>query len=93
MGIRISVEVIFGNRDVQEDDLRRAENAALAVIDGSGKTVQDIYAEYKRQWCEFDDYARMTGDALTWVIAEKSANIALTRGWRNPGAAGCAISA
>jgi hypothetical protein len=89
MSIRINIE--FGNSSVQTDDISRAERAAEAVI-GTRDAAQ-IYAEYQRQWLEFDDEAPMTGDALLWIEATKAADLALTKGWHNPGGASCSISA
>ena len=91
MGIRISVEICFGNRDVTDDDIRRAEDAALTVL--TGRDIDSVYAEFKRQWAEFDDYSLLTGDARLWVDAERAANAALTEGWANPGNALCGLRA
>ena len=93
MGIRISVEICSGNRDVTDDDIRRAEDAALRILDRSGRSVEEIYAEFRRQWEEFDDYSLLTGDARLWVDAERAANAALTEGWANPGNALCGLRA
>ncbi len=91
MGTRISVNINHGNSSVHADDIERAEKAALEVL--AGRDVDVVFAEFKRQWLEFDDYDLLTGDARLWVDAEQAANVALTLGWHNPNGAGCSISA
>ena len=89
----LKIDIVEGNSEVTSDDLQRAEDAALRVLDRSGCSVEEIYAEFKRQWAEFDDYTLLTGLARVWVEAEESARVELTAGWRNPGEVGCYISA
>jgi hypothetical protein len=89
MGIHINVD--FGNSSVQADDIDRAERAALGIL--AGRNVDEVHAEYQRQWLEFDDEAPMTGDALLWIEARNAADAALTEGWHNPNGASCSISA
>ena len=91
MGIRISVEICSGNRDVTDDDIRRAEDAALRILDRSGRSVGEIYAEFRRQWAEVDDYRQLTEDGLRWLVAENAANNALRKGWHGPHIGMCHI--
>lgn len=104
MGTQITIDVIFGTSDVEQDDLDRAETAALAVIAASGSTVDQVRAEFVRQWAwletddaeEFgrcQDYKDLDGLALVWVKADVAANDALTEGWHNRARAMCAIAA
>jgi hypothetical protein len=65
--------------------------AAQKVLDDSGVKYAEAEAEYMRQWAEYDDEALMTGTALIWIEACKSADIALTEGWCNPNGAFCKI--
>ncbi len=90
MTMQIRIEITHGNSSVQEDDLDRAEAAALEVL--GNRDIEAVYREFQRQWDVFDSYDEMTGDAALWVEAEKAANVALTKGWHNPNGAGCGIS-
>lgn len=89
----LSVNVIAGSNEITEQDKDRAANAAVAVLDAAKTTISDAFAEYARQWEEFDDEAPMTGLARIWADAQAAANRALTEGWHNPAAASCGISA
>ena len=79
----LKIDIVEGNSEVTSDDLHRAEDAALTVL--IGRDINSVYAEFQRQWAEFDDYSLLTGDARLWVNAERAANEALTAGWANPG--------
>lgn len=93
MGTQISLEIIFGGSQVDDDDRERAENAALAVIAAAGTTPEAAYAEYIRQIGEVDDYEAMAGLARVWTDAEAAADCALTEAWARPGGASCTIHA
>ena len=90
MNMKIRIEITHGNSSVQEDDLDRAEAAALEVL--GNRDIEAVYREFQRQWELFDNYYETTGDAALWVEAEKASNVALTEGWHNPNGAGCGIS-
>ena len=87
----LKIDIVEGNSEVTSDDLQRAEDAALTVL--TGRDIDSVYAEFKRQWEKFDDYFLLTGDARLWVDAERAANAALTEGWANPGNALCGLRA
>ena len=87
----LAIDIISGNSEVDDDDRQRAETAALKVLEG--RDPDEVFAEFKRQWAEFDDYSLLTGDARLWVDAERAANAALTEGWANPGNALCGLRA
>lgn len=87
----ISINVISGRAD--QEDLDRAAAAAVAALDEAGVHAADAYAEFQRQWAEFDDYEPMTGLARVWVNAEQAADLALTAGWARPDGASCSITA
>jgi len=98
----LSVNMIVGRAD--DDDKDRARQAAVAVLDAAGVTIQDAYAEFTRQWealgtdeaadaGRYQDYDNLTGLARIWVEAERAADLALTAGWANPDGASCGISA
>lgn len=89
----ITVEMIDGSRFAGDDDRERAKVAAYQFIADAGLTVPEAFAEFKRQWEQFDDYAPMTGAARVWIDAEAAANEALTAGWARPEGASCSISA
>ena len=93
MGTQISLQIIYGSAQVDDDDRERAENAALAVIAAAGTTPEAAYAEFVRQMGEFDDYDAMTGLARVWADAEAAADLALTETWARPGGAWCTIYA
>lgn len=93
MGTQISIDIAHGGSNVDADDIHRAETAALAVIAEAGTTPAAAYAEFQRQWAEFDDYELLTGIAAVWVDAERAADCALTEGWANPDGAHCYITA
>ena len=93
MTTRISIDVLYGNASVADEDRERAENAALAVLASAGVSPAVAAAEYRRQWLEFDDRDKMTGHAALWIVAERAADVALTEGWANPGGASCVLSA
>ncbi len=90
MTTQISINVILGNSSVDQDDLNRAEAAAIAVLADTVPTV--AYEEYQKQFVELDDIEGMTGLAALWKKAESAANIALTEGWHNPNGGACTIS-
>ena len=87
----LAIDIISGNSEVDDDDRQRAEAAALKVL--AGREPEEVFAEFKRQWQEFDDYSLLTGDARLWAEAEMAANAALTEGWANPGNALCGLRA
>lgn len=87
----ISVNIIYGSF-VDETDRDRARAAAEKILSDAGLSADSIFAEFQRQWLEFDDYDLMHGTALAWVKAEQAANIALTSGWSDPDGAHCSIS-
>jgi len=90
----IAIEWNYGRPNTGADqDEARAATAAEAILDNAGVKYNEAEAEYQRQWLEFDDESPMTGHALTWVEARKSADIALTEGWHNTDGASCAIMA
>lgn len=91
---RISIEWISG-RPVggAEDDEERAIAAAEAVLDAAGADYAEAEATYRIQWLEYEDELKMTGLAALWIEAREAADIALTAGWNNPGAAYCDIRA
>ncbi|MEM6670545.1 MAG: hypothetical protein AAF661_15145 [Pseudomonadota bacterium] len=92
MHATIYVEWLFGRPATgAEEDEARAEAAAAAVLDATGKPYQTIHAEFSRQWEEAQDYEGLTGLAQTWVSAEKAADLALTEGWHNPNGASCSL--
>lgn len=92
----VYIQQIMGDRHGSVDaiDKQRASDAAEAVLAAAGMTEDAAYAEYMRQWLEFDDEHRMSGAALTWIEARRAANAALTSTWADP-AAGiiCSIGA
>jgi hypothetical protein len=90
---QINIKILHGNRSVSDDDRSRAKDAALKVLESASVTVADAYAEFQRQWAEFDDYELMTGMAAVWIEAEQAADLALTAGWANPDGAFCSLSA
>ena len=95
MTTQIRIEVIHGNRSVHEDDIDRAETAALQYLADHGETPESAHAEFKRQWTALEDscqdYSYLTGAARIWVDAQSAADVALTDGWRDPGGASCCI--
>jgi hypothetical protein len=90
---QININILHGNRSVGDDDRSRAKDAALKALESASVTVADAYAEFQRQWAEFDDYGLMTGLAAVWIEAEQAADLALTAGWANPDGASCSLSA
>lgn len=93
MTSQITINITHGNSFVGDDDRERAEDAALAVLAAAGVSVGQAFAVFQAQWKEFDDYDRMTGDALVWLAAQEAADSALVEGWAQPEGAGCTISA
>ena len=93
MGTQISLQIIYGGSQVDDDDRERAENAALAVIAAAGTTPEAAYAEFVRQTGEVANYEAMTGLARVWMDAEVAADCALTETWAKPDGASCAIYA
>jgi hypothetical protein len=92
MTTQICINILYGASSVTEEDRQRAECAALEVLDRAGVSSETAFAEFQRQWAEFDDYENMTGHAALWVEAEKAADVALTQGWRDPSGSSCSIS-
>ena len=78
----------YGIRGAQnlDQDIDRARDAAERVLAAAGIDAAAAYAEYQRQWAEFDDEDPMTGAARTWIEARQAADIAATEGWANPAA-------
>ena len=91
MTTQIHIEVAYGNAEVTDDDIERAETAALGILNGIDPDT--AYAEYQRQWEVLDSHNGMTGLASLWIEAQQAADIALTEGWARPDGAGCFISA
>ena len=87
----ISIEIIDGARFVGQDDITRAENAALKILGDADHAV--AYAEYLRQFEELQSHDGMTGLAALWLEAIAAADEALTAGWLNPGGAFCTVAA
>ena len=91
MTTQISINILYGGAYVSDDDCMRAKRAAMAVIAAAGTTVDTAFAEFCRQWEQFDDYDKLTGLARVWIDAEQAADLALTDGWTHPDGAACAI--
>jgi len=90
--ISITIEWISGRPHTGAEECEaRASAAAERVLSAAGVPYAAAEAEYHRQWLEFDDERYMTGLARTWVEARDAADLALTKGWHNPTAAGCSI--
>lgn len=91
MTTQISITITCGSASVTDEDRERAEAAAIKVLGDVSPAA--AYAEYLRQWAEYDDEAPMTGLAALWADAAKAANTALTEGWFRRGNAACEIAA
>ncbi len=89
----IGIDVVYGARSVDDEDRDRARAAAARVLNHAGLRAADAYAEYQRQWAEYEDHDMLTGAAAVWRDAEVAADLALTAGWLNPDGASCTISA
>lgn len=78
-----------------ENDERRAIRAAETIL--SERNVNDYAAAeatYRSQMERVDGNADLlTGDALSWHVAQLYADLALTEEWREPDSNGCTISA
>jgi len=87
----ISIEIIDGARFVRQDDITRAENAALKILGDTDHAA--VYAEYLRQFDELQTHDGMTGSAALWLDAIAAADEALSAGWLNPAGAFCTVVA
>jgi hypothetical protein len=87
----ISIEIMHGNRFVKQDDIYRAEAAALEILGEVNHAA--AYAEYLHQFETLGGEEGMTGLAALWLEAIAAANLALTLGWHKPDGATCTVTA
>lgn len=69
------------SRHASEEDIRRAQAAAEAVLRAAGTTPAAAYAEYRAQMSALDDAGLLIGLAAIWLYARTAADIALTETW------------
>jgi hypothetical protein len=85
----IHVEFAMGQpHDGGREDLDRAREAALTVLNWHGNnhvSYMDSYKEYCAQLDEGRSHEQTKGIAMIWTTALDAAQSALTYGWANPG--------
>jgi len=86
-----SLSIVSGGQFANNEDRRRAKDAAAAVFASANALPLEAGAEYLQQLDA--DIARddMTGLARVWLDAEQAADLALTEGWADPDGASCVL--
>lgn len=88
MTTRISINISHGSGFVKQDDIIRAETAALDYFRQQGVDPAEAQVAFRRH-LEWE--AEFAGIAATFAEAEAIANVALTKGWYSPDGASCEI--